>query len=170
MSLVLGVKVDPLVLVFSCFLVLVGLTLFVWLPGRTKTLFGLSFFRLRASTPTDFAKVLQQALTRVGVRVEQAYFDLPTHTLLAISRDGQRILLSTASWQERLFSADYWLTLERLRAHTSADEVWSIRPGIDGSWTEWLSRAELRALHARSFSQLFHWMNLQRQESLSFAS
>lgn len=160
---------DLVVIGLSSLAALMTLTLLVWLPKHSIKLFGVSPWQMRRKIPEEMAELICLGFLKQSFRVEQDYFDLPKTSFLVISPTGERILFNTASWSARQFSAAYWNEIERQRRHTRADHAWALRPGMDGSWGDWLKQSCLLHVSPCSFSQLFRWLH-ERQTKVTLSS
>lgn len=156
---------DLVVIGLSSLAALMTLTLLVWLPNHSVKLFGISPWEMRSKSPEEMAAIVSLGFSNQGFRVEQDYFDLPKTTFLVISPTGERILVNTTSWSVRQFSSAFWNEIERQRQHTRADHAWVLRPGMDGSWGDWLKQSRLTHVNTCSFSQLFRWLHERQPKS-----
>lgn len=145
-------------------IVMVLASLFIWIPRRTKEWFGISVYQLKDQNSASFSRSLGLALKNSGLRPEQSFFNLPTTSYVIRDKEGKRILIDGAIWDKNP-TARYWMTLEELRLSCHADEAWSIQPGLDGVWTQWLETGDLLKLKLKTLSQLVCWVNVEHQHN-----
>lgn len=146
---------------FVLFATAVLVTTLVWLPSRATIWFGHSFPELKKQDSEAFSKSILNAFQSAGITTEQSFYNLPPSSFLALTSDGNRILIDCNKWSE---SPDirYWSSLEILRQQAQATEAWSIRPQSDGVWAHWLTTSKLDFLKTKSFSQFNHWLNTNK--------